>query len=56
VSCRKFNLGKGSDATNLQIAQEEKITLKEAASQEGQEKKIAQQQVEDMEKYIGAVF
>jgi hypothetical protein len=40
----------------LHIAQEENITLKEVISQEGQEKKIAQQKVEEMEKYIGAVF
>jgi hypothetical protein len=45
-----------SDATNLQTTQEENITLKEEISQEGKEKKLAQQKVEEMEKHIGAVF
>jgi hypothetical protein len=45
-----------SDATNLQIAQEENITLKEAINQEGKEKKIVQQKVEEMEKHISEVF
>jgi hypothetical protein len=41
---------------NLHIAQEEKITLKEVISQEGQAKKIAQQKLDEMEKYISTVF
>jgi hypothetical protein len=45
-----------SDAMNLQIAQEENMTLKEVINQEGQENKITHQKVEEMEKYIGAVF
>jgi hypothetical protein len=45
-----------SDATNLQIAQEENITLKEAVSQEGKAKKIVQQKLEEMEKHISTVF
>jgi hypothetical protein len=45
-----------SDAKNLEIVPEENITLKEVINQEGHEKKIAQKKVEDMEKYIGAVF
>jgi hypothetical protein len=36
--------------------QEEKIKLKEVINQEGKEKKITHQKVEDMEKYIGTIF
>jgi hypothetical protein len=45
-----------SDAMNLQIVQEENITLKEAIIQEGKEKNIVQQKVEEMEKHISEVF
>jgi hypothetical protein len=45
-----------SEATNLQTSQEENIALKEAISQEGREKKLAQQKIEEMEKHIGVVF
>jgi hypothetical protein len=45
-----------SDATNLQLAQEDNTSLKEALSQEGKERKLAQQRVEEMEKQISGVF
>jgi NCAIR mutase (PurE)-related protein len=45
-----------SDAMKLQIAQEENITLKEVISQEGKEKKIVQQKVEETEKQTSVVF
>jgi hypothetical protein len=45
-----------SDATNLQIAQEENMVLKEAISQEGKKKEIAQQKVDEMETQINTVF
>jgi hypothetical protein len=41
---------------NLQIAQKENITLKEVINQEGKEKNIVQQKVEEMEKQISIVF
>jgi hypothetical protein len=45
-----------SDATNLQLVQEDNTSLKEALSQEGKERKIAQQRVEEMERQISGVF
>jgi RNase H-fold protein (predicted Holliday junction resolvase) len=38
------------------LAQEDNTSLKEALSQEGKERKIAQQKVEEMEKQISGVF
>jgi hypothetical protein len=38
-----------SDATNLQLVQEDNTSVKEALSQEGQERNIAQQRVEEMD-------
>jgi uncharacterized protein (UPF0371 family) len=45
-----------SDATNLQLAQEDNTSLKEALSQEGKEKNMVQQKVDEMENQIQAVF
>jgi hypothetical protein len=42
--------------TNLQLAQEDNTSLKEAVSQEGKARKIAQKKLEEMEKQISAVF
>ena len=44
------------DVTNLQTTQEEKITPREAIIQEGKEKQLVQQKVEEIEKHIGIVF
>jgi len=45
-----------SDATNLQLAQEDNTSMKEAISQEGKERKIEQQKLDEMEKHINVVF
>jgi hypothetical protein len=44
------------DVTKLQLAQEGNTSLKEALSQEGQEKNMAQQKMDEMENQIQAVF
>jgi hypothetical protein len=44
------------DAMNLQLAQKENTLLKEALSQEGKNKNMAQKKVEEMENQIQEVF
>jgi hypothetical protein len=41
---------------NLQLAQEDNTSVKEALSQEGKERNIAQQRVEEMDRQISGVF
>jgi hypothetical protein len=45
-----------SDATNLQLVQEDNTSLKEEVRKEGKVNKIAQKKLDNMEKQINVVF
>jgi hypothetical protein len=53
---QEIQSGEIFDVTNLQLAQEDNTSLKEALRQKGKEKNISQQKVDEMENQSQAVF